>query len=76
MVIARGFPWAVRKKDVMEFFKGVDILNGEHGIKIVKNNAMEAHIELTTAKERDHAISRNKRMFGSRTIYGKRGTYC
>lgn len=69
-VIARGFPWNVTKRDVIEFFKGVEILNGEHGISIVKNHAMEAHIELSTAKDRDNALSRHKRKIGSQIING------
>lgn len=69
-VKARGFPWKVTKADVIGFFQGIDIPNGEESIRIVKNVAMEAYVDFATAKDHDIATSRNGRFFKSYKILG------
>lgn len=71
MVLARGFQWKVTKKDVMFFFKGIKILNGEKGINIIKNIAMEAFIELVSKTDVKKALALNNKRVDSRTVHGK-----
>lgn len=70
MVMARGFQWKVTKKDVMNFFAGVKILNGENGINIIKNIAMEAYVEFASKADRSKALALCNKKFDSRTIHG------
>lgn len=71
MVLARGFQWKVTKEDVMQFFKGIKILNGEKGINIIKNVAMEAYVELATKADVKKALALNKKLVDDRTVHGK-----
>lgn len=71
MVMARGFQWKVSKKDVMDFFKGINILNGEKGINIMKNVAMEAYIELASKNDVKKALALNNKRVDARTIHGE-----
>lgn len=71
MVLARGFPWKVTKKDVFDFFAGVKILHGEKGVNIIKNGAMEAYVELPTKAERKKALALSNKKVDSRVVYGK-----
>lgn len=70
MVIARGFQWKVTKQNVMDFFKGIQIFNGENGIDIVKNGAMEAHVELASKADLKKALALHNKLFESRSITG------
>lgn len=69
-VIARGFPWATSKGDIKKFFKGVRIINGEQGIQIVKNGAIEANFLVNNEDEVQKALVFNGQKFESKTIYG------
>lgn len=71
MVLARGFQWKVTKKDVLDFFEGVKVLNGEKGINIIKNGAMEAYVELPSKAERKKALALTTRKVDSRIVYGE-----
>lgn len=71
MVLARGFQWKVSKKDVSDFFKGIKILNGEKGINIMKNVAMEAYVELASKNDVKKALALNNKRVDSRTVHGK-----
>lgn len=71
MVLARGFQWKVTKKDVMDFFKGINILNGENGINIMKNTAMEAYVELGSKTDVKKALALNSKRVDARTVHGK-----
>lgn len=71
-VLARGFPWDVEKSDVLTFFKGIKIPNGEKSIHIQKKKAMEAYIDVATDVDHDNALSRSGRLVGSHKIFGKR----
>lgn len=70
-VVAQGFPWTVGKAEILEFFKGIQVLNGEDGIRIEKNVAVDAFIDVATAVDHDNALSRNGRIFDSQVILGK-----
>lgn len=74
-VIARGFQWKVTKKNVMAFFKGIDIVDGEDGITIVKNGAMEAHVVLASKADRKKAFALHNKLFESRAITSKYNYY-
>lgn len=71
MVMARGFQWKVSKKDVMDFFKGIKILNGEKGVNIIKNVAMEAYVELASKNDVKKALALNNKRIDSRTVHGE-----
>lgn len=71
MVMARGFQWKVSKKDVIDFFQGIKIVNGEKGINIIKNIAMEAFVELASKAEVKKALALNNKRVDSRTVHGK-----
>lgn len=68
MVLARGFQWKVTKRDVVKFFKGIKILNGENGVNIIKNVAMEAYIELSSKADVKKALEFNNKIVDSRSI--------
>lgn len=71
MVLVRGLPWKVTKDDVTKFLKGVKILNGDNGINIIKNVAMEAYVELTSKADVKKALALNNKIIESRTIHSK-----
>lgn len=75
MVIARGFQWKITKQNVMDFFKGIKIVNGIDGINIVKNVAMEAHVELASKVDRNKALTLHNKLFESRAIAGMHHYY-
>lgn len=70
-IIARGFPWKITKSDIRQMFSDVNILNGENGVQIIKNIAMEAYFKVGTENDLINALSYNGKKFESRTIYGK-----
>lgn len=65
-----GFPWRTSKNDIRKFFKGVRIINGEHGIQMAKNGSMEASFMVTNEDEVRKALALNGQKFESRPIYG------
>lgn len=71
MVMANGFRWNITKNDVHEFFKGVNILNGDDGIFIVKDLSMKAYIQFATKADRKKALAKHMKQMHSRIIYGK-----
>lgn len=70
MVLARGWPWKVTKIDVIKFFKGIKVLNGERGINIIKNVAMEAYVELSSKADVKKALALNNRSVDLRPVHG------
>lgn len=70
MVLARGWPWKVTKSDVIKFFKGIKILNGEKGINIIKNIAMEAYVELSSKADVKKALALNNKSVDLRPVHG------
>lgn len=71
MVVARGFHWKVTKREVIDFFNGIKVVNGENGVTIVKNVAMEAHVVLGSKGDRKKALALHNKQYDSRTITGK-----
>lgn len=69
-IVTRGFPWATSKSDIKKFFKGVRIINGEQGIQMVKNGAIEANFMVNNEDEVQKALAFNGQKFESKTIYG------
>lgn len=70
LIIARGFPWKIGRTDVLNLFSDVCILNGENGIQINKNIAMEAYFKVTTENDIQKALAHSGQKFELRTIYG------
>lgn len=69
----RGLPWAVTNQEILDFLKGVNVVNGEKGIFLVTNkwdgkNTGEAFIELESEKDEEEAFKQNKEMLGHRYI--------
>lgn len=71
MVLARGFQWKVTKRDVVNFFKGIKILNSENGINIIKNVAMEAYVELASKADVKAALKLDGKKVDDRMIHSK-----
>lgn len=70
MVVARGFQWKVTKQNIVEFFKGIKILNGECGVNIIKDGAMVAYVELASNADVKKALAMDNKRVDSRTIHG------
>lgn len=69
-VLARGFPWNVKRVDVGEFFSDINIVGGIDAIDIRKDGAMEATFFVDSDEELQKALSHNKQFVDSRMIYG------
>lgn len=70
MILARGFQWKVTKQDVISFFKGIKIVDGEKGINIIKNVAMEAYIEVVSKADVKAAVKLHNKRVDERVIHG------
>lgn len=72
----RGLPWNTTKQEICDFFEGVSIVNGEHGIHLVtlatstSKPLGEAYIELVSADDMQLAQSFHKKNLGTRYIEG------
>lgn len=77
LIRIRGLPWSTSKGEILDFFNGVRIRNGENGIHLVtfaENSTRplgEAYIELQTAKDLDLARAFDRKNLGTRYIEGK-----
>lgn len=69
-VLARGFPWNIKRMDVGEFFSDINIIGGIDGIQIKKYGAMEATFFVDSDDELQKALLHNKQLIDSRMIYG------
>lgn len=69
-VMARGFPWNVKRSDVGAFFSDMKILGEIDGIHIRKNGAMEATFFVDSFEEMQKALEHDKQSFGTRIIHG------
>lgn len=56
---------------MIDFFKGVKILNGEDGINIIKNVAMEAYVELVSKADVKAALKLDSKRVDDRMIHSK-----
>lgn len=72
----RGLPWNTTKQEICDFFEGVNIVNGEHGIHLVtlatstSKPLGEAYIELASGDDMQLAQSFHKKNLGTRYIEG------
>lgn len=77
LIRIRGLPWSTTKKEICEFFKGVNILNGENGVHLITFAGKrlkplgEAYIQLASEEDFDLAQTFNRKNLGSRYIEGK-----
>lgn len=78
----RGLPWNTTKQEICDFFDGVNIVNGEHGIHLVtlatstSKPLGEAYIELTSSDDMQLAQSFHKKNLGTRYIEGNFSWLC
>lgn len=56
---------------MIDFFKGIKIVNGENGINIIKNVAMEAYVELASKADVKVALKLDSKRVDDRVIHGK-----
>lgn len=56
---------------MIDFFKGIKILNGEKGINIIKNVAMEAYVELASKADVKAALNLDSKRVDDRIIHSK-----
>lgn len=77
LIRIRGLPWSTTKRDILDFFAGVHILNGEDGIHLITlaltpNRPLgEAYIQLATERDLERAHSFDRKNLGSRYIEGR-----
>lgn len=71
-VLARGYAWSVTKKAIRAFFGDVNIVNGEEGISLYKNVAMETRFDVASNSDMKKALAQNGKRMGSRIIAGKK----
>lgn len=78
LIRIRGLPWTATKKEIVEFFKGVNILNGENGVHLITlsgNKARplgEAYIQLASEEDFNAAQNFHRQNMGPRYIESKR----
>lgn len=70
-ILARGYAWSVTKEAVREFFRNVNIVNGEEGISLYKNGAMETRFDVASNADMKKALAQNGERMGTRIIAGK-----
>lgn len=82
LIRIRGLPWSTTKQDILNFFDGVHILNGEDGIHLVTlallpNRPLgEAFIQLATQKDLNLAHTYDRKNLGTRYIEGRLNVVC
>lgn len=70
-VLARGYNWSVTKEAIREFFFDVNIVNGEEGISLYKNGAMETRFDVASNADMNKALAQNGKRLGNRIISGE-----
>lgn len=70
-VLARGYAWSVTKEAIRKFFIDVNIVNGEEGISLYKNGAMETRFDVASNADMKKALAQNGKRIGTRAIAGK-----
>ncbi|XP_075058598.1 G-rich sequence factor 1 isoform X2 [Mixophyes fleayi] len=72
IVRARGLPWSCTAEDVVNFFSGCNIRNGEDGVHFMFNRdgkpRGDAVIELESADDLAKALEQHKRYLGQRYV--------
>lgn len=68
--MVRGFLWCVSPHEIREFFKDVNIINGEAGIQINKDVNMEARFSVATEDDLNKALAHHNQRMGPRFVSG------
>lgn len=74
MIRIRGLPWSATKKEIVQFFDGVHILNGENGVHLItlsgnKSRPLgEAYIQLASEDDFKQAQNFHRQNMGQRYI--------
>lgn len=82
LIRIRGLPWTTTKRDIIDFFDGVHILNGEDGIHMVTYALLpnrplgEAYIQLASQRDLELAHTFDRKNLGSRYIEGMSMSMC
>lgn len=74
LIKVRGLPWTTTKKDLMDFFENVHILNDLDGIYFItddENNFGVAYIQLPTRNDYEQAQKFHHMQLGDRYVEGK-----
>jgi len=72
----RGLPWNSTVKDILEFLKDIEVVNGDKGITMAisprdgRPNG-EAFVELATPEDVEKSFEYNKNVLGHRYIESK-----
>lgn len=74
VVKLRGLPWSATAQDVLEFFKGSKIVNGEYGIHMTTSRegrpSGEAFVEFEDEDHMESALNKDRDHIGNRYIEG------
>lgn len=74
LIRIRGLPWSATKKEIVQFFDGVNILNGENGVHLItlsgnKSRPLgEAYIQLASEDDFNKAQNFHRQNMGQRYI--------
>lgn len=74
LIRIRGLPWTATKKEIVQFFDNVNILNGENGVHLItlsgnKSRPLgEAYIQLASENDFNKAQNFHRQTMGSRYI--------
>lgn len=77
LIRIRGLPWTASKREILDFFNGVNILNGENGVHLItlsdnKSRPMgEAYIQLASEQDFNKAQTFHRKNMGQRYIESK-----
>lgn len=71
----RGLPWSATNKEILDFLKTVNVVNGAQGIYLVTSrwdgkNTGEAYVEVQSAQDVQAALELNNANMGHRYIEG------
>lgn len=68
LIHASGLHWVTTKQEIVDFFSGINILNGANGIHFIigetKNSRNEAFIQLTSSDDYKLATARKIKSMG------------
>lgn len=72
----RGLPWNSGPKDILDFLKDCDVVDGEKGVHLAISHRDgrpngEAFVELASLSDVDKAFEYNKNVLGHRYIESK-----
>lgn len=73
LIYVKGLPWTANKQEILDFFDGINILNGTKGIHFVieNENRNDAFIQLATVDDHRLAMTRKVHRMGFSVITSK-----